>query len=40
MIGLILSYAMVMISLIAVGMKHGNNNVVERMGADLIVVLV
>lgn len=38
MIGLILSYAMVMISLIAVGMKHGNNNVVERMGADLIVV--
>ena len=38
MIGLILSYAMVMISLIAVGMKNGNNNVIERMGADLIVV--
>ena len=38
MVGLILSYAMVMISLIAVGMKNGNNNVIERMGADLIVV--
>ena len=38
MIGLILSYAMVIISLIAVGMQHGSKNVVERMGADLIVV--
>lgn len=38
MIGLVLSFAMVIISLIAVGMEHGSKNVVERMGADLIVV--
>ncbi len=38
LIGVILSYALVFVSLVSVGMEHGTKNVANRMGADLIVV--
>ena len=37
LIGLVLSYATVIISLTAFGMEHGSKNAAERMGADIIV---
>ena len=37
LIGLVLSFAMVVICLTAFGMEHGSKNVAERMGADIIV---
>ena len=37
LIGLVLSFAMVIISLTAFGMEHGSRNAAERMGADIIV---
>ena len=38
LIGVVLSYALVIIGLISIGMEHGSRNVADRMGADLIVV--
>ena len=37
LIGLVLSYSTVIISLTAFGMEHGSKNAAERMGADIIV---
>lgn len=37
LIGLVLSFAMVIISLTAFGMAHGSQNAAQRMGADIIV---
>ena len=37
-IGFVVSFSLIMTSLIIIGMKHGSENVVDRMGADIIVV--